>query len=765
MIDFFNSSTTGKKTSKEHEKIEKEVSEAEETSSSHNMCYDSVSPCSAVQRNEVDAEPKAMTHSKLDTQISEKCIQRVPGQKAEIKRVLCAVCLPFPTILKRFCYRGRVLPICLPEGPEARTQMIQEHLQSEAHKECLKAKCLKKLSSVEKSQTVPLVKMLSSQRQKLANKPGSLIIHVYIDARCLTSSAFSCPSRVVAAKFAHEFDYNQPFQPYTPSDFDLQYIRPPVVQELLRTIVSSALPKFKKEIHSCIVASLRFDASMDKMQRDHQYMLLNVVDENGERDLKFIGIGHVTDPGATRHLAALKLGANDTVGFDEVMKVITHLSTDGENRNVAEHRGLWKLLDDDRRKLGGDTPLLKSVCAVHSTANACKDLCKSVSEIDHFVKKLTAISTYFHVSAKRTSEMENVAKVEGLTVRRFFKYFEVRWAEFTAALLDAILCSWQALIKFNVEQCGAEGKKFLKLLTNKGNLLLMCFAADLLFVIKVFQKKHRSDSLTIVDIEPEAEKFRERVNKLSTGSLLGGWENEFKEKYDEEANTFCEITLWEKERRRPDANLFVTDRRKFSAIRNEAVIAINTFVDKRLPVDRNASKSFTPFVKITATEDEIKEVHRSIAPDLDLANVAIQYQDLQDCAEIQKTDPFSMLQNMVQGARDEYSGVCVVLGRILACKPHSADCERIFSLYNKIKSTCRTSVKSQTVSDYLYIHMNMPQLCDFDPRLSALRLMEEKDRWVRESTKAGKQEWFSKAFSKDDKEDEEVKEIELKRKL
>ena len=102
----------------------------------------------------------------------------------------------------------------------------------------------------------------------------------------------------------------------------------------------------------------------------------------------------------------------------------------------------------------------------------------------------------------------------------------------------------------------------MKLLTNKGNLLLMCFAADLLFAIKVFRKKLQSDSLTTVDIEPEAEKFRERVNKLSTGSLLGGWENEFKEKYDEEANTFCGIKLWEKERCCPDANLLVTDRRK-----------------------------------------------------------------------------------------------------------------------------------------------------------------------------------------------------------
>ena len=92
---FFNSSTTGKKTSKEHEKTEKEVSEDEITSSSRNTFDDSVSPCSSVHRNEVNADPKALTHSKVDTQISDKCIQRVPGPKS--KKKACAVCC-LPTV-------------------------------------------------------------------------------------------------------------------------------------------------------------------------------------------------------------------------------------------------------------------------------------------------------------------------------------------------------------------------------------------------------------------------------------------------------------------------------------------------------------------------------------------------------------------------------------------------------------------------------------------------------------------------------------------
>ena len=62
----------------------------------------------------------------------------------------------------------------------------------------------------------------------------------------------------------------------------------------------------------------------------------------------------------------------------------------------------------------------------------------------------------------------------------------------------------------------------------------MCFIADLLFILKVFQKKLECDSLTIVDIEWEAEKFQKRVDKLNTSSLVGGWEGAFKGKFHEE---------------------------------------------------------------------------------------------------------------------------------------------------------------------------------------------------------------------------------------
>ena len=58
------------------------------------------------------------------------------------------------------------------------------------------------------------------------------------------------------------------------------------------------------------------------MQKNHEYMLLNIIEEDGERDLRFIGIGYVKESGAIEHIVALKSGASDTVGFSKILKVI-----------------------------------------------------------------------------------------------------------------------------------------------------------------------------------------------------------------------------------------------------------------------------------------------------------------------------------------------------------------------------------------------------------------------------------------------------------
>ena len=140
----------------------------------------------------------------------------------------------------------------------------------------------------------------------------------------------------------------------------------------------------------------------------------------------------------------------------------------------------------------------------------------------------------------------------------------------------------------------------------------------------------------------------------------------------------------------------------------------------------NGINSISAFSKFCATAEDIKNVHRIIAPDVDLALLAEEYTDIQ----LLDSDNMKCCRRILKNICivNNSSPLATVLSRILVCKPHSADCERLISAYNRVKSLDRASLSRQTISDYLYINVNMPPLCNFDPRAAVLKWFSDKDR-------------------------------------
>ena len=46
------------------------------------------------------------------------------------------------------------------------------------------------------------------------------------------------------------------------------------------------------------------------------------------------------------------------MGFSKILEVANHLSTNGENKTVGEHGGLWKLIEDEREEKDLQFPVL-----------------------------------------------------------------------------------------------------------------------------------------------------------------------------------------------------------------------------------------------------------------------------------------------------------------------------------------------------------------------------------------------------------------------
>ena len=72
-----------------------------------------------------------------------------------------------------------------------RTRTVENHNQTDYHKEALKSSRLRALPPEKVYEETPMGIMISSANEKLANKMGALMLQVYNDAKKLTRSAYS----------------------------------------------------------------------------------------------------------------------------------------------------------------------------------------------------------------------------------------------------------------------------------------------------------------------------------------------------------------------------------------------------------------------------------------------------------------------------------------------------------------------------------------------------------------------------------------------
>ena len=74
-------------------------------------------------------------------------------------------------------------------------------------------------------------------------------------------------------------------------------------------------------MQECLVASLRFDTSMDRTHKDNEFILFKITTESGEETLRYLGLAYVSGTSAAGHLEAIKEGTKDTIGFQSVLKL------------------------------------------------------------------------------------------------------------------------------------------------------------------------------------------------------------------------------------------------------------------------------------------------------------------------------------------------------------------------------------------------------------------------------------------------------------
>ncbi len=68
-------------------------------------------------------------------------------------------------------------------------------------------------------------------------------------------------------------------------------------------------------------------------------------------------------------------------------------------------------------------------------------------------------------------------------------------------------------------------------------------------------------------------------------------------------------------------------------------------LEARLKIDDHTKENFSSFVKFTASEANIQEIHALVTPDLDLRYLAQEYEDVQE-STMHNDNPKALLQNL-----------------------------------------------------------------------------------------------------------------------
>ena len=667
--------------------------------------------------------------------------------------VFCKLCCKQAEAVRAHFHKSRLPAIATEFGTIFRKDIVHDHLASEGHLVALKSARISSLPKVEIAKEAPMDKMISRGNLAAANKIGSLMVTVYNDAKRLTLSANSWPSREIANQKAKKFECNKINDDQT---YDMQYVTPNSHFNLLECIVQAHRSDILNKLMKSRALSLRIDGSVDRTQIDKIYVLGKIVLESGECEQVFLGMAEPQERGAVGMVDAIKEALTNTLGTDsnKVLKLASSLVTDGASVNTGGRNGLWTLLQNDisSNATAGETvqPLMKIWCAVHRSQLAWQSVSASVVEIKHCFQNLVSLVTYFHTSGVRTRELKQMAKEKKMALNRLPKVFEIRWTEFSYSLVNSVLVSWSALVAYLSQSNDKAAKGHLNFLTSHANLQLLSFLADVLMVFAKFQKRMQSDSTTLFDMHNAVTSVTANISALKQKPLAGGWQETLLEHlHEKDGDIFLNTTkLWIFERRRKEHHLFVTDKRDDKAICNEVVESMIEFLQQRFSIDQVLLSALIPFLKFDTKNVNLRAVHNAICNDLDLAELSIEFHELSDNKDI-STSKLCQVVKRLASANDAYPNMLTVCSRILAAKPHSADVERCISSNNLLKTALRASLHISTENLYLFIHHNMPPTTEWDPRPAVLKWLQTPRRQT-VPQKAKAQPYYKNVFREAD---------------
>ena len=200
--------------------------------------------------------------------------------------VRCDSCYNQQATIKTFRKSKRIPAICTSEGTIPRKEVLDEHLRSEMHAKAVEAEQASRLTPAKRIQKSQLGSTVAKASAQLQNKIAKLMINVFNDAKKLTLSAWSWPSRE-ANMIAAGLDFQEEFSAFNPPSSVFQYITPSQHKAFLKFIVVADQDNVKSKLEKCLALSLRCDGSVDRRRIDNCHVIAKIINQEGKLEVLF----------------------------------------------------------------------------------------------------------------------------------------------------------------------------------------------------------------------------------------------------------------------------------------------------------------------------------------------------------------------------------------------------------------------------------------------------------------------------------------------
>ena len=522
-------------------------------------------------------------------------------------------------------------------------------------------------------------------------------------------------------------------------------LSPDTIADIQESICSVLTESLVSDIKSSPVYSIMLDESTDISVEKKLSICVRYV-KLGEPQTIFLC--NVDLPDGCAHTIISKVVEQfDKLGIE--LSKCTSLATDGAAVMMGRKTGVGTQLQSKHSPF-----CVQTHCIAHWLNLACTDTIKKEDFLVKFRDKFNALYYFISASHSRVSALKNIQALLEEPELKIKEPYSIRWLGLKNAV-EAVYESYAAVLstlsKFAAEK-NAVAKGLYKYFSNYKVALVIALMLDVHTELSILSQQFQKRNLMFSEVQPMIDGTLSKLDVMEAvdGEGLKGMKNEiqidedvtykgeklkFSSTMDKEFDSLRKTYIKSlkkniKQRLRHNDSNILSDLGKFfepSTLCSTADKDSDEAVALLANHYGNAKEVVTIQGNLIEGTEEIKTI---INPLLDQEKILKEWPRLKGMVKgaYSNLDSNQLCKRLILMHKDVMPNMSILASIGLCMQLTSVECERGFSVQNKIKSKFRASPKAETMDTLMKINMVGPDLETYNPDPAITHWMKKKKR-------------------------------------